>query len=268
MKNLWNKLPAWLKAILQGIVLLTPILFFNQILVFNNLTSGQSIPWALPVVMIALFVYWKIVKRFDKNTGEHDIKMDLKMELNKLSSWYPILGLMFLTYATIALVYMVVPIENTPQQQMLQLFSNAEAIVAIPLLLALALHAGVVEEIVYRGFMQNTLQRKYTKIISYLIIGVLFAFSHFLPLELIVPYLLVSMAYSYVADNRKSISVNIFSHFLTDFVIFVGAYMGIIRIGTFNWMDLSINLFLLALGLFFVFGKKSASNQTLSSSIG
>ncbi len=267
MKNLWNKLPAWLKAILQGIVLFVPILFFNQIMIFNNLTSGQPIPWALPVVMIALFVYWKIVKRFDNYKGENDIKIDLKMELNKLSSWYAILGLMFLTYSTIALVYMIAPIENTPQQQMLQLFSNAEPIVVVPLLLALALHAGVTEEIIYRGFMQNTLQRQYTKIVSYLLIGILFAVSHLLPLELIVPYLLVSMAFSYVADKRKSVGVNIFSHFLTDFVIFAGAYVGIIKIGTFNWVDVSINLILLALGLLFVFGKRNASRK-LSSSLG
>ncbi|MEM7298077.1 MAG: type II CAAX endopeptidase family protein [Bacteroidota bacterium] len=256
-----------MKAILQGIVLLVPILFFNQILIFNNLTSGQAIPWALPVVIIALFIYWKIVKRFDKYTGDNDIKIDFKMELNKLSSWYPILGLVFLTYAAIALIYMLVPIERTPQQQMLQLFSDAESVVAIPLLFALALHAGVVEEIVYRGFMQNTLQRKYTKTISYLIIGILFAISHFLPLELIIPYLLVSVANSYVADRRKSIGLNIFSHFVIDFVIFTGAYLGILSIGTFNWIDLAINVTLLALGLLLVFRKKNTS-QELSSPIG
>ena len=244
MKNLWNKFPAWLKAILQGVVLLLHIILFNQILVFNNLTSGHSIPWALPVVIVALFIYWKIVNRFDANKQENDIKIDLKLELNQSRSWYHMLGLIFLTYSAIALVYMFFPIEGTPQQQMLLMFREAEPLIAISLLLALALHAGVVEEIAYRGFMQNTLQRRYSKVVSYLIIGILFTMSHFLPLELLVPYLLVSMANSYVADILKSVGVNILSHFLVDFIIFIGAYFGIINLGSFNWTDFSINIIL------------------------
>ncbi|WP_462249849.1 lysostaphin resistance A-like protein [Ekhidna sp.] len=267
MKNLWNKFPAWLKATLQGVVLLLPIILFNQILVFNNLTSGHSIPWALPVVIIALFIYWKIVNRFDANKQENDIKIDLKLELSKSTSWYQILGLIFLTYSAIALVYMFFPIEGTPQQQMLLMFREAEPLIAISLLLALALHAGVVEEIAYRGFMQNTLQHKYSRITSYLIIGILFAISHFLPFELIVPYLLVSMAISYVADMRKSIGLNIFSHFLVDAILFIGAYFGIINLASFNWMNFTINIILLVLGVIFIFGKKNLS-QKLNSPIG
>lgn len=261
MKNLWNKLPAWLKATLQGLVLLFPILFLNQILIFTNLASTQPIAWGLPAVVIVLFLYWKLVKRLDSNTGEKDIKLDFKMELNKLSSWKQIFGLMFLTYSAIAIVYMIAPAENTQQAQLLQLFSNAEPLLAIPLLFALALHAGVVEEITYRGFMQNTVQRKYTKLVSYLIIGVLFAISHLLPLQLIIPYLLVSMTYSYVADKRKSVGLNIFSHFLIDFVIFIGVYLGILNIGTFTWIELSINVALLIAGLFLVFAKRSTSES-------
>jgi len=132
------------------------------------------------------------------------------------------------TVMTIYFSYLIFDIDNSPQLAFIKSFSNYKAITAVPLLLVLAVTAGLVEEITYRGFMQNTTNKKYTKIVSYLIIGVLFAIIHFLPLMLILPYILVSIAYSFIADKQKSTGLVIFTHFLADFVLFMLIYLNVL----------------------------------------
>jgi len=96
------------------------------------------------------------------------------------------------TVMTIYFSYLIFDIDDSPQLAFIKSFSNYKAITAVPLLLVLAVTAGLVEEITYRGFMQNTTNKKYTKIVSYLIIGVLFAIIHFLPLMLYNLHLFIS----------------------------------------------------------------------------
>ena len=95
------------------------------------------------------------------------------------------------------------------------------------MLLALALHAGVVEEVTFRGYMQNTTNSKYTRIVSYLIIATLFSVFHFLPWQLFLPYMLSSIGFSFAADKFKSIAVPLVAHVLVDFIIFMLYYFGL-----------------------------------------
>ena len=82
--------------------------------------------------------------------------------------------------------------------------------------------------------MQNTTNSKYTRAISYLIVGILFALSHLLPWQLIVPYMLISFGFSFVADKFKSIGLVIFAHTLVDFLLFLLQYFELTDIKAFE----------------------------------
>lgn len=225
MKKNWQKIPAWLKAIFLNIILLYPVMTINQMIIGLNLKYFPKYGiGGLILVLIILYLYWKVVNKWNLFTTKDDIKISFKFNFLDKKNILTIIGLGLFTFIVIHFSYIIFKIENTPQLEFINTFSNYSAITAIPLLLALALTAGVAEEVTYRGFMQNATNRKYSKIVSYLIIGILFSIAHFLPLELILPYILISIAYSYIADKQKSVGLVIFTHFLVDFVIFLLIY--------------------------------------------
>ncbi|WP_282088665.1 CPBP family intramembrane glutamic endopeptidase [Aquimarina algiphila] len=224
MKKVWQKIPAWLKAMLLNIILLYPIITINQTIIQLNLKYFPKYGISLIPVLIMLYVYWKIINKWNPFTNKDDIKIRFKFNILDKKNILSVLGLGLFTLTTIYFSYIIFDIDNSPQLGFIKSFSDYNAITAIPLLLGLALTAGIVEEVTYRGFMQNTTHRKYSKIVSYLVIGILFSIVHFLPLELILPYILISIAYSFIADKQKSTGLVIFTHFLVDFVLFLLIY--------------------------------------------
>ncbi|WP_108801922.1 CPBP family intramembrane glutamic endopeptidase [Aquimarina sp. Aq107] len=228
MKKVWQKIPAWLKAMLLNIILLYPIITINHIIIKLNLEHFPEYGIGLILVLMMLYLYWRIIIKWNPFTSKDDIEISFTFNILDKKNIISILGLGLFTVLTIYFSYIIFDIDNSPQLDFIKSFSNYDAITAIPLLLALTLTAGVVEEVTYRGFMQNTTNRKYAKIVSYLIIGVLFAIIHFLPLELILPYILISIAYSFIADKQKSTGLVIFTHFLADFVLFMLIYLNVL----------------------------------------
>ena len=228
MKKVWQKTPALLKALLLNIILLYPIITINQTIIQLNFKYFPKFGIGLIPVLIMLYVFWKIINKWNPFTEEGDIKISLKFAIADKENILMVLGLGVFTVLIIYFSYIFFDIKNSPQLEFLKSFSNYDMITAIPLLLGLALTAGIVEEVTYRGFMQNTTHRKYSKIVSYLIIGILFSIVHFLPLALILPYILISIAYSYITDRQKSTGLIIFTHFLADFVLFLLIYLNIL----------------------------------------
>jgi len=228
MKKVWQKIPAWLKAMLLNIVLLYPIITINQIIIKRNLELFPKYGIGLIPVLIILYLYWKVIIKWNPFTNKDDIKLSITFNILNTKNILSVIGLSFFTVITIYLSYLIFDIDNSPQLGFIKSFSNYNAITAIPLLLGLAITAGIAEEVTYRGFMQNTMHRKYSKIISYLVIGILFSIVHFLPLKLILPYVLISIAYSFIADKQKSTGLVIFTHFLSDFVLFLLIYLNVL----------------------------------------
>ena len=224
MKKVWQKTPVWLKALFLNIILLYPIITINQIIIQLNLQYFPKYGIGLILVLIILYLYWKVINKVNPFTNKDDIKISFMFTILDKKNMLTIIGLALFTFMVIYFSYIIFKIKNSTQLEFISTFSNYNAITAIPLLLGLALTAGMVEEVTYRGFMQNTTHRKYSKIVSYLIIGILFAIVHFLPLKLILSYILISIAYSYIADKQKSTGLIMFTHFLVDFVLFLLIY--------------------------------------------
>jgi len=81
-----------------------------------------------------------------------------------------------------------------------------------------ALVAGVVEEIVFRGYLQGTLERRHGVVISILVCGVLFALAHFArpetTLALAPYYMAVAAVYGALAYLTNSVLPSLLLHTL------------------------------------------------------
>jgi membrane protease YdiL (CAAX protease family) len=153
----------------------------------------------------------------------------------------------------ILLATFIFDIQSTTQTAYFETFKAYGPWTVIPLLLAHALTAGIVEEITYRGFIQNTLTRSYHKWLSILLVAFIFALMHFLPLPLLIPYVMVSILFSLVAEKTKSTGAVIHAHVLIDFVVFLFIYYDLVSLTqiTFNHVVISLALMILGMNLLF-----------------
>lgn len=223
MKNIWIKIPAWIRAILLNLIFLFPTSIGVQLLIRYALQSGASWGWSLIPTIAILAGYWFLTKRINPYLGEGYVKHSLKIDLRDRLVWLKFVGLFLLTACLIQFFVLAIPSDNNVQLDMFRSFRGLPLAVALPTLLALALMAGLVEEVTYRGFMQNTMS-KYPKGLTFLLVGVMFSSVHQLPLQLFIPYVIVSMGFSLVAYQQRSLGLVVLTHILVDFMIFVGIY--------------------------------------------
>lgn len=221
MKTLWQKTPAWLKAIFFNFIMLYPVIILIQWIIGTNFQIGMPWAWALPVTVMLLYIFWRTVNKFADFHKDSDVRLAFGFQIQEGSNWSYLLSIILLTPSIITLWAYLFKIESTAQFELIASFRSLAPQTALPLLLALALSAGIVEEVVYRGFIQNTLRRTYSKWVSFFLVAIIFALMHFLPLPLVIPYMAVSLLFSYVADKTRSTGVVIMAHILADFIIFV-----------------------------------------------
>lgn len=253
MKTIWNKVPAWIKATILSVVITIPVATIVQLIIISNLKSNPGWGWALLVAIPILIVFWKLAQRFSSFSKPEDVKIKMNLNWSDKKVWFRIIGLAFATITTIELSSIIFGVTPEKQNAFLQAFKQFDEITALPLLLAMALTAGVVEEVVYRGFIQNVLVRAYPKTRAFIIIGLLFAISHFLPTSLIIPYVLVSIYFSLVANEFKSLGVVIIAHALADVLfLFYGYYVEFDKLETGALLPLAlgfiVSIFLLFYG--------------------
>lgn len=225
MKTLWNKLPAWLQAILLNVILLIPPIAIVQNTAKANLTILPEYGWSLLVTILVLFIYWRLVKRLTNFTDRDDIKMSLTFNYRKLESWALIAGIMCVTAGIIQLSSFLLNSEAERQISFFEQFNSHGPLMAIPVFFGLCLTAGIVEEVTYRYVMQNVLVRAYGRWIGIGIVAVIFAVIHFLPLALILPYMIVSVFISLVSEKERSIGLVVAAHFGIDFVFYLLGYL-------------------------------------------
>ncbi|MEN2282148.1 CPBP family intramembrane glutamic endopeptidase [Algoriphagus sp. SE2] len=243
MKNIWQNIPPWGKALLLILVWLYPIVVLVRTISQYNVRTESTFGWGLFVIVVVLFFYWKVAKKCNP-IKEDDIRFTFIIHEPSRYEWSSLLGVVFTMLGAFLLSALIFDTTTTNQLAFINSFKSLTPMVAIPLLAGHALAAGVVEEITFRGILHNAM-RSYTAWVRYMLVAVLFTFMHFLPMPLLIPYILVSLLLSHVAEKNKSIGVVLYAHFIVDLVIFLCLYEDVIIIG-------QLTSFHLVLGLSFV----------------
>ncbi|MEM1001510.1 MAG: CPBP family intramembrane glutamic endopeptidase, partial [Bacteroidota bacterium] len=226
MKSIWNKVPAWARALIFMFILGFPVIKINQGTASFNLQNYPSWGWGLLVVIVVLFVFWKLVSLWSPFKRPEDVKIIMQMNFKDIKVWSRMIGLILLTMSAAVLFTGLFGVSQEHGADYFERIGQFGDLTAVPLLIGVALTAGIVEEVIFRGYVQNTLVRAYPKAIVFLVIGLLFAMVHFLPLPLVVAFIIISIGFSLVADEFKSLGVVIFAHAIVDIISTLAGYYG------------------------------------------
>ena len=163
LKTIWNKIPAWCKAIIFMVVLGLPVINIIQGTAMYNLQNNPGWGWGLLVAIPLLFIFWKLVSGWSPFNRPEDVKISMELNLKDVKVWSRILGLILLTMSTMVLITELFNVSQDHALAYFEAFKEAGDATALPLLFAIAVTAGIVEEVIFRGYIQNTLVRTYPK---------------------------------------------------------------------------------------------------------
>lgn len=106
-------------------------------------------------------------------------------------------------------------------------------------ILVVAVVPAVVEELLFRGFVQGSFQRRYTPLVSILFSGGVFAFFHLNPFSLI-PLIGLGLYFGYLRYRSQSIIIAMTAHFLNNVLAVLAVYFGYgeeVTIGTASGLE-------------------------------
>ncbi len=191
-------------------------LLFDLVFSVVKLPSSESyvIPRMLGCLALTLLLFWFYTTKY----------LHLKMEDFRITfdikSWGIILSVLLPVFVVI--VYLMVgKIE-------VNAFGFGDSILSIIASMFMALKAGILEEILFRGFIMRLLESRWGKTIAILLPSFLFSLSHIPSMEsftaagvvlLVVSGTLVGVMFSLVAYQGNSISNNALMHSVWNFVM-------------------------------------------------
>ena len=196
-----------LRAVLIGMAIVMVGTIPRNILYFANIQYFNVVPWAVPLVAIYMWFFWRHLQGYGPpaETSEH---RRILMRAKPLSGYVWFWSLLAGTLGIVALVAglrFANRMIALPEQTLSDL-SQVPRYTMFALLLASAPVAGIIEEIAFRGYMQKPIEEKYGLFVAILITGTMFAVAHLdFTLVLWPYYVLVAAIYGTVTYLTNSI---------------------------------------------------------------
>lgn len=234
MKTIWQKTPTLIKAILVGIVVLIPTLLVTQIIgEFNAAVFLPNIPWSLPVIAVVVWLFYRYTTGsqtpFEASLNRNRLSKDQAIpEIDRPQLVLAIIVQVILAISLLIASTMLLDFTDRPMGQNINLYLPMSPLVAIPYFIGIAIAASVIEEIAFRGYMQTLLNDRYSKLVSIVIVGIVFAVIHPIPPATYIPFFFISISYSLIAERFNSTRPAIVSHFIVDVAIYIFGYLGFI----------------------------------------
>jgi membrane protease YdiL (CAAX protease family) len=163
IKAAWDWLPVIVRAIVLGWVLLTIGSTVTFLPLLGNLKFHPEIPWAFPITLVILALYWAYFSGWGPPAGTRDARKRLaRASLPSARIWRA--AIPAIVFGIIALVAMrlllpsLLPVRAPSVSISLSSYPLPTIIGA---LLSIAVIAAVTEEIAFRGYMQKPLEEAY-----------------------------------------------------------------------------------------------------------
>ncbi|MFC1785203.1 lysostaphin resistance A-like protein [Candidatus Neomarinimicrobiota bacterium] len=223
--NLWNKIPAIIRAFIVGMLIqvvgVMPIFF----LVSKNLAVQPNVPWALLIGLLYVWIFWGFLSGkgwpFSNSIRRKELSRTKRM-IPGGKKWAIITGIPF-SITLIAFSFLGYLLAEVPLQQvqLLEALNTIPITTAISLIFIAALITGFVEETAWRGYAQKIIEEKHKAIVAIFIVALIFTIIHFLPLIIWPIFVIGSLGWGYLAYLSKSIVPGIIFHFIVDFIAFL-----------------------------------------------
>ena len=166
-------------AVFYGMLVMLAGTLPRNLLFAANLRYGAALPWAVPLVAIYLFAFWKYLQGAgppaDNTAWRRDSLRAFRVG-GRAWCWSLVAGVLAIVALVLALKlagrYVALPAQRLPD------LSHVPASTVIALLLAAAPVAGLVEEAAFRGYMQGPIERAHGLPVAILVTGTMFAVAH------------------------------------------------------------------------------------------
>jgi membrane protease YdiL (CAAX protease family) len=199
------RLPVVVRAILIGVAAAAAGTMPWVALMSANSRINQRLPWAVPLMAIYLWLYWRYLVRgagWPRSTAEAR-RMNARANPLPHEAWGPaLLAGMFGLGSVLLLQGVLSRFIALPQQRDLDV-SRYPAVTVLMWVVMSAIVTGVVEETSFRGYLQRPIERRHGPAIAILITGSVFGFAHFAHPEVVVAllpfYIAVAAVYGALA---------------------------------------------------------------------
>ena len=218
LRGWWLRLPILVRAVLTGVAVASAGTVPWAILVSANTRYQSALPWAVPIMAVYLWLYWRYFVRgwgWPRSTAETR-RTDSRANGVAGDAWGQALLAGMIGLASVLLLQGVMGrLVALPRQRDIDVSQSPLVTVFLWVVMG-AFVAGIVEETSFRGYLQRPIERRHGPIIAILLTGVLFGFTHFshpeVGLVLLPFYISVAAVYGALAYLTDSTLPSIVLH--------------------------------------------------------
>ncbi|MEO8452003.1 MAG: CPBP family intramembrane glutamic endopeptidase [Gemmatimonadota bacterium] len=167
------------RAVVIGMMIAVVGTIPRNLLFAANLRFGASVPWAVPLVAVYMWFFW----RYLRGAGPPPSTVEERRASLRANPLPGIVWLWSLLAGGLGIVALVLALRIVNRmimlpEQALPDLSNVPRVTVLSLLLMSAPVAGIIEEAAFRGYMQGPIERRYGLTVAILITGTMFAVAH------------------------------------------------------------------------------------------
>ncbi|HEU5180821.1 MAG TPA: type II CAAX endopeptidase family protein [Candidatus Polarisedimenticolia bacterium] len=217
---LWRRLPVLVRAFVLAFVVLTIGTTVTALPLVGNLKLLPAVPWALPATILVVWLFWRTFA----GTGWPASMQPLRDRITRRgklpsSMWVRLSLPILLSLLTMLCLRLLLPSLFPIQAPELPIDAGAyPTATLLGLALSLAFSAGVVEEIAFRGYLQQPLEEAYGIVPALLLTGMAFWLAHVPKVGLghLPFHLLASALLGFVVYRTRSLAPAIIGHMAGD----------------------------------------------------
>ena len=180
IKAAWNWLPVIVRAIVLGWVLLAIGSTVTSLPLLGNLKFHPEIPWAFPITLVILSLYWAYFSGWGPPGATRDARKKLaRATWPTARIWFAAVPVMLFEITALVALRLVLPSVLPVRAPSVSIpLSSYPLATVIGALLSIAVIAAVTEEIAFRGYMQRPLEEAYGIVPAVLVVGLMFWAAH------------------------------------------------------------------------------------------
>jgi membrane protease YdiL (CAAX protease family) len=180
IKAVWDWLPVIVRAIVLGWVVLTIGSTIPFLPLFGNLKFHPEIPWALPMTLVILALYWAYFSGWGPPAATREARQKLaRVSWPAARIWRAAIPAILSGIVALVALRLLLPSLMPVRAPSVSIsLSSYPLPTVIGALLSIVAIAAVTEEIAFRGYMQKPLENAYGIIPAVVIVGTMFWVAH------------------------------------------------------------------------------------------